>query len=195
VIGPDDDGTYSVHMQQFRESSGSAAKGTAPQTDGQQSIVDALHGMTVAVSTISLDFRIEDLVKSARTARRDNEKLIFDLIGKAPGTGQAADRSVLRRFGEVLARALLCPVAALLAVAAAASSVSPMGRFLALPVAAVVLLLCDVFGGTALGDAAQQGGPALWGTLAAACLIGLGLPLAYILKRGEIIVAPGRSRG
>lgn len=194
VIGPDDAGTYSVQMQGFRELSGAANQDTLPVAEDIDTMADVLRSLTVAVSTITLDFRIEDLVRTVETARRDNETLIYDLVGKTGAADQEPDARALRRFGELLARALLCPVAALLAVAATAWSATRAGRFLALPVATILVLLCDIFGRAALGDAALYGGTVFWGILGAATLIGIGMPLAYILKRGEIIVAPRRGR-
>lgn len=194
AVGPNDQGGYAVQMHGFRESSGTAKQGTDLQADEPESIAEALQSLTVAVNTVTLDFRMEDLVKTAKTVRRDNETLIFDLIGETAGARDVKASSALRRFGELLARALLCPVAALLAVTAAAWASTRAGCFVALPMAAVAVLVCDIFGRAVLGDAALQGLAVFWATLGVSALIGLGAPLACILWHAESIMAPGRSR-
>lgn len=194
VIGPDADGGYSVRMTTFRETSGTAADQDVTLAKEPASIREALQSLSMNVSTVSMAFRLEDLLQAVDTARRDNELLIYDVMGGLTGLAKRHSPKLLRLSGEILGRGLLCLIAAFIAVAAAAWSATRAGRFTALPGAIVLLLAYDIALRALLGDAAQLGAAMFWAIFAAATLIGLGLPIAYILKRAEHIITPRRGR-
>ncbi len=193
ATGPDERGNYAIRMRTFRESSGSAEDTEAPRR-GAGTVRQVLNGVSVTVSSLTMDVQRDDLIRVADRVRRRNELLIFDLAGRAiRSSGDVPDQTA-RRFGEMLARALLCPIAALLAVATAAWSATRTGKYVVLPGAILLVLAFDVFGRTLLGDGAARGGAALWTSALAFGIAGLGLPLAYILWRAELIVTPSMRR-
>ena len=191
--GPDASGNYLVRMRTFRETSGSAKNINSTLTSEPDSVEQVLKGLSVTVSTVTMDIQRDDLIRIADTARRGNEMLIFGLAAEALNPQSGQPNRISRRFGEMLARGLLCPIAALLAVAAAAWAATRAGKYVALPVAIVSVLAFDILGRSLLGDGAAQGGAGLLMATIAFALIGLGAPLAYILWRGEMIVAPSRG--
>lgn len=193
VVGPDAAGGYAIEMRTFRESSGNVGDNDATQPRQPASVLDLLSGMAVTVNTVKMAFRIDDLIKAADTVRREHETLIFQLVVSLASSDLESEAAA-RKFGELLARALLCPIAALLAVAAAAWSARRIGQLIVLPGAAALILAADILGRTALGDAAVLGGSTFWTTVLGFCALGLGAPLAYVLWRAELIITPRRSR-
>lgn len=188
VEGPDDDDGYSVRLKAFRDYAGSIVPdgGADPEQDRLRQTLDFA---TIDVRNLSMDFRVEQVMRAIDTARREGERMVF---AGAADTAQAVRLD--RRTGEILARALLCIVAALVAVAAAAWSATPAGRFAALPVALFAVLTGDIVGRALLGGAAAQGLAAFLAMAAICTGIGIGLPLIYVLRRGELVIAPGRDR-
>ena len=75
-----------------------------------------------------------------------------------------------RRFGEILARALMCLVTAVLAVASAALSATRNGRYLGLPIGMFLVMAGDIVSRTVLGDAAGLGFASIPAFLAQALL-------------------------
>lgn len=171
VEGPDEDDGYRIRLNTTAayESSGIGRDHTEIPSIS-----------TIRVRNTGVDFRMEEVLPITKKAHQDNEKpLRFE-----PG----ADA----RLGEVLARALLVPMAALLAVAAVLVSGTSFLRFLTLPMAAVLLLLFDVLGRTFLRDLS---GSLSLGLLACiGSLVYLGLPLVFALLRGEAIMLPVRGK-
>ncbi len=194
AIGPDADGNYVVRMRTFRESSGtSGGTETASQREPGE-VRQLLGGVSVTVSTVTMDLKTEDLLRAADTTRRRDELLIFGLARRAFDSAGAGPNPNARRFGEMLARALMCPIAAMIAVAAAAWSATRVGRYAALLVAVVLVLGLDIAARALIGDAAFHGGIRFWLGILGFAMFGLGAPLAYVLRRGEAIVTPPRGR-
>jgi len=189
VIKPEADEGLKVRLKGFREYSGSPAKDAATETspDGQTGV--SMGSVNIRASSVVLDIQIEKLLPTYDSLRRRNESLFFGIIGI-----NAALFTPNRKFAEALARALLCPIAALFAVAGAAWSGTQSGRFAALPVTVVASLAYDVIARAMMGDSADTGALALWTTTAVLSAAALFLPVAYILSRGELIVLPGRNR-
>jgi len=195
VIGPDDAGAYGVEMRGFRESTGAPTgkpDAESGATQGTEIVRDLFPGSKISISTLSMGFRLEDLIQKADRARRGSEVLV--LWKAAELLKSDGDVSLSRRLGEILARGILCPIAALLAVAAAAFSASAVGRWLALPLATVGVLAGDIVARALMGDAAASSGIVFWLTLGSVAGVGLGAPLAYVLWRGEVLIAPRRGR-
>ncbi len=212
-----EDGAYVVVLKSFRDYAGrsidpardlddsgasngardEARDGTSSglgETDG--SLRRQLQMMRMTVNNLSLDFELEGLIKAVDLARSDSERvLIGTAVLRQMFAAQPDAAPLNRRFGEMIGRALLCPFAALLAVAAAAFSGKAWGRFLALPGAVILVMSADIAARTVLGDATAGGVAAFWGTSGAMALALLAVPLIYILKRRETMIAPERGRG
>ena len=198
VTGPDDSGGYLLELKRFRDYSGAAA-GRLPdpaETGRRGAIPPSLGLSNVSVQAVELAFNIDDLIAAADRARRGNEKLLTELARQAVGDdiGIGQPDPLPRRFGEILARAVLCVLAAAIAVAAAAWSATRSGRYAALPCAGVGVMLADIALRTMLGDVALHGAVALTLGVAAALLAGLGPLALYLRNRGELIIAPARNR-
>ena len=140
---------------------------------------------------VEMAFRMDQLFPPINTARRLKETPIFTepIELAAPENARAA-----RRIGESIARALAVALAALAAVPAAAWAGTRTGRYLALPVGCIAVLGAEVIARALLGDAASQGYPAIWSTLASFTVIVLVVPLAYTLWRGERMITPAEGR-
>ncbi|MBR9842823.1 MAG: LptF/LptG family permease [Rhodobacteraceae bacterium] len=171
VDGPDEAGGYRIQLN-------TTAAYESPRIDKDSGELPWIS--TIRVRNTGVDFRMEEVLPVAKKAHRDNEKPLKFKPSADP------------RFGEVMARALLVPMAALLAVAAVLASGKSFLRFLTLPVAAVFLLLFDVLGRTLLRDFA---GGIPFGQLAGfAALTYLGPPLIFTLMRGEAVMLPVRGK-
>jgi hypothetical protein len=94
----------------------------------------------------------------------------------------------------MLARALLNPAAALLAIATLALSAGVLGRYLALPFATIAVLLFDMAGRMLMGQAAVSG----FYVLVFSGIIALAFftipSLIYIMRFGEKLIAPVSGR-
>ena len=195
VVVPEADEGYSIRLQGFRDYTGVSRPdgGVETNSEAHEDLQARFSTARLKVKSLAMEFRLEQVIAAADRARRNNERLLFS----APSGGAADDAPALtidRRVGEVIARALLCPIAALLAVAAAAWSATPQGRFLALPVAAIAVLAGDIFARTLLGDAAQAGTQVFLSGAFLVLAVGLGSPLIYIIRRGEVMIASSRGR-
>ncbi len=187
VDGPAGDGSYSVRLNSFRDYVGHA--GDRGADAGNDPLAVQLGTTRMQVSNLKLDFRLEELVRAIDRNRRDHEKVllnIFDLPSEAL-------KSVDPRFGEILGRALICLLAAGVAVAMATWSGSRLGRYLALPAGVFVVMGGDVVIRTYLGEVASKGDSEFWGS-AAICLLALTvIPLIYPSLRKNMLTAPSRG--
>lgn len=192
-----EDGAYVIVLKSFRDYAGRSADQadeTAGDTDG--SLRRQLQMMRMTVNNLSLDFELEGLIKAVDLARSDSERVLIGAAVLRQMFVTQPDAAPLdRRFGEMIGRALLCPFAALMAVAAAAFSGKAWGRFLALPGAVILVMSADIAARTILGDATAGGVAAFWGTSGGMALALFALPMVYILKRRETMIAPERGRG
>lgn len=180
-VAEDGAGGYRLDMDGFREMRGGDAAGF--------SAAPGLALSQLAVETLSIDFRLDDVLEAADQGRQSGERFLF----QAGGPLAFGDTAPTRALGEMLARALLSLVAAAVAVAAAAFAASRAGRFLALPVGLMAVLVADIGSRAILGDAADLGFARFW--LAALALLALGLApaLGYIWLRAEALVTPIRG--
>jgi len=104
------------------------------------------------------------------------------------------DERAARRAGEMAGRALLCPIAALLALTGIALARPGLGRHLALPLAATATLGFDVAVRIGLVQAAQAGGVELLAAgsaLLGVCVLVLMIRFGW---RAERLVAPTFGR-
>ncbi|MCG6902393.1 MAG: LptF/LptG family permease [Rhodobacter sp.] len=192
VEGPDQKGAYSILMKSFRDYAGRRQD----DANRDQGLRGQIQSTRMTVRSLALDFRLDSVISAVDDTRRRNERMLVswtDIANAARGTSKAA--LVDRRLAQVLARALLCLFAALVAVAAAAWSGTPSGRFLALPAATVAVLGGDIAARAVLGDAAAAGAAQFWPVLGVVIAVGAAIPLVYVAWRREGMIAPGRSRG
>jgi len=191
VLGPAEDGSYSINLKSFRDYRGRSSK----NQNSANADNDQLMGARVNVSTLSLDFRLEELVSALDRTRKFAERpLVSTAYVAALLTGTDRTPVLNRRSGQILARAGLCIFAALAAVAAAAWSGTWQGRFTALPAAVVLVLGADVALRAILGDAAERGAQEFLRTYAGVMATAIILPLVYISTWREAILAPSHRR-
>lgn len=193
VVGPASDGGYSILLKSFRDYAGVSGSEGAAEPRDDDPLRTQLQRTRMTVKSLALDFRIESVVSAIDETRRAHEQVLVSWADVA-GPGTPGNPVIDRRLGEVLARGLLCLFAALAAVAAAAWAGTRGGRYLALPVSAVSVLGGDIVIRTVLGDAAAAGAQMFWPTFAIAAAASVALPMIYIGKRRETMIAPGRSR-
>lgn len=200
VTGPDDAGAYRVELHEYREYRG--GPGSAPVSADAPRRANASSPLDFAridVETLNMEFQLDDVITAADDARRFSERFLFESDGPLRGRaierdGAAAIPAPTRRFGEMLARGLMCPIAAAFAIAAAALAGTRRGRYVALPGGLVAVLAGDIFSRTVLGDAAALGYPAFWPAALATAALGLAPALGYVWLRAELIVAPPRNQ-
>ena len=195
VVGPQVDGTYAIRLESYRDYTGrSSAQGKARE-ENLSHLQSTLQDAEVNVSTLALRFRLEEMFDPADRTPRHNEQTLIR-TGSHVAAGIVVDQLPLvdKRLGEILARAILCLFAAMLAVAAAAFATTKLGRFTALPGGAILVLGIDVFSRTFLAQAGIVGGVEFWISAAALFVGALLLPWTYIAFRRETMIAPGRGR-
>lgn len=133
-------------------------------------------------STKSADFAfsMSDALPVTDSKRSAAEKLL-SLTGSESG-----------QITRLLSRALMVPMAGLLALAALVAGGGGPLRFVALPLAALVMMMSDVASGALLSGLASSL-PTMFICAAAACLYLLP-PLAYLIWRGEVLMKPDVRR-
>ncbi len=171
VIGPDPDDGYVIQLN-------TTAVYTSPGFGAANEEPPSIS--TVRVMNTGVNFRMEEVLPVAKKAHSENESPVSLRPGDDP------------RFGDVLARGLLVPMAALLAVAAVLASGRSFLRFLTLPVAAILLLLFDVIGRTVVRDLFDI--LPFWQLCCAALLAYLGPAITYALIKGEAVMRPVRGK-
>ncbi|MAQ83580.1 MAG: hypothetical protein CMH12_10140 [Maritimibacter sp.] len=196
IAGPDEARDYVVRLQEFREIRGRS--GTAPTT-GATAGVPGLDFARINVRSMEMAFSADDVIETVDESPRATERALFQTDGPLWGEPiPQSDGSLMtrptRRFGEMLARAILCPVAAAMAVAAAAFSGTRRGRWLALPGGLLLVLAGDVGSRAILGDAVVLGYVRFWPAAIAIVAMGLAPALGYAWLRAEQIVVPARGR-
>ncbi|WP_425050419.1 LptF/LptG family permease [Psychromarinibacter sp. S121] len=196
VVGPDENRNYVVRLQEFREFRG--RNGEAP-TEAPTAGVAGLDFARITVRTMELAFSTDEVLEKADESPRVTERYLFENDGPLWGEpitrddGRRLTRPT-RQFGEMLARAILCPVAAAVAVAAAAFSGTRRGRWLALPGGLLLVLAGDVASRAILGDAVVLGYIRFWPAALAIVAMGLAPALGYVWLRAERIVMPAGGR-
>jgi len=189
IIGPDETDAYALQMEGFSEFRGQSTAAAEAPVDNSLSAV--LSRNQFQFQNVEMAFRMDQLLPPIDKARRLKETPIFTepIALDAP-----ENQRVARRLGEAIARALAVALAALAAVPTAAWAGTRTGRYLALPLGCIAVLGTEVVARTILGDAARQGMPAIWTTMASFTAIALVLPLAYTLWRGERMITPATGR-
>ncbi|MBA5778738.1 LptF/LptG family permease [Stappia sp. F7233] len=203
--GPDEDGRYSVALGQvraydFREQ---AISGDALLSEGKGPNLRTLPGTLaptvpalplMRINEVSLPVRLDNILQMIPRRLVSAEWTFSDVIGAGEALLEAAPEAVRRRAGEILARALLCLFAPLLAVAAVILSRGGASRFFALPGACAVLLTIDTASRAMLGQIAE-GGLGLLFAAAGALSLGLcALLLLFAFARNERLVIPAGQR-
>jgi hypothetical protein len=192
VAGPDPQGSFVITFDSVLDYVFPVAFGS-PAQDGQAAPSPERPGLTaIEAQSVTLPVNLNQIIDEADRLRQRGEFTFTEALGAVAAA--AADPQVQRRGGEILGRAILCPIAALFALAALAHARRGWRRYTVLPLAAVAVLAFDTASRAMLGGAAQSGAATL--VLAAAGLLLAGaLPaLALIVATGEKIIRPTEGR-
>lgn len=142
------------------------------------------------VNSMSMTFELDDLLRKVDRARRKDEVFLValaEMFATSDGGGKTVERAI---FGEKLARALLCPVAAALALFGAAFSQYKYGRLTALPLALIGVLGADILSREILSTAAIAGIlPLILAALGVAFMT-LTPPAIFLFFNGEKVIFP-----
>ena len=157
------------------ESNLAAYEGVYPTPDDSLNFVS-----TFNVDQADFAFRMSDVTKPPAKGRSKAERLLNISPDETP------------RLARMATRALMVPMAALLALAAIIAGGAGLGRFVAMPVAALILMTGDVLARSVVAGAVETVSPPLL-FLLAMCIY-LGPPLAYLLHRGEALMIPAGRR-
>ena len=173
INGPNDEGIHDVGLSSFRAYEGDPKLKTEPERPIN----------VISAGNAKFDFRLDKIVPQPDRTQREDETPVrlFKL----------SDDNARKRAGEITARGLLVPMAALLALATALAGGGGIGRYFALPCAIILLMVYDVLGRAVVGEAAQS--LPLPGLAVAAALAYILPPLAYVLWRGETVMTPVRG--
>lgn len=189
VTGPGEDGTYQVHLRNFRDYTGSVHPNNLALIEGEDKMAGAETPQfsSLLVKETAIEFNLQTLL-----GEKDEDRQIDELfLGRLAKTLATTDSgTALKTLADKIARALLCPFATLTALLATALSTRRWGRQTALPLAAVALLSLDVASQTFLRWAATGGAVTLAnGSLALLVVILLPV-LGLIGFFGERVVLP-----
>jgi lipopolysaccharide export LptBFGC system permease protein LptF len=131
-------------------------------------------------------FDMDDIAPNPERLMRSDERPLI----QASTMNSDADPDTRTRIAKAVARALLVPAAALFALVAILAAGGGYGRYLALPIAALMIVTLDVIGRTLMGNAAALPSVLLYG---GGALVYLAPPLAYLLWQGEQLMIPVRG--
>ena len=187
VEGPEDDESYSVRLNSFRDYVG---QGVDQNGLGNEQLGLQLNTARMQVRNLTLDFRLEELVRAIDRNRNPNEQILFTFRDLSKGL----EGKTNRRFGEIIGRAIVCLLAGGVAVAAVAFSAGRIGRFLALPIAVVAVMGGDIAARTWLGDAANNLASAFWPAVLLCIALAVSVPMIYPLLHRERLITPLRGR-
>lgn len=193
VLGRDIDAGVRVELRGYRTYSGGPSTIAAPADRSEPSAVGLTVGPAVIqVSNLVVNIQEDEVLPARNRDRRPHETLFLGMFEGSAGLAALASPSP--RLGEAVARALLCPFAALVAVAGAAFAGTGPGRFTALPLTTGLVLGFDILSRALLRDAGAGPPAAFWGTALALAAVAVLAPLAYVLARRERMVIPARGR-
>lgn len=166
VTDPKVSDTHRIQLQQLNVLDGPYP---APDTPSQQL-------NSFATKSADFAFSMSDALPHSDITRSPAEKLLnlYD--------------SESSQITRLLSRALMVPMAGLLALAALVAGGGGPLRFMALPLAALLMMSSDVASGALLSGLAANLSPVLLGV--AAIVLYLGPPLAYLIWRGEALMKP-----
>ena len=146
---------------------------------------------TLLVKSTVVEFQLDEVLGQMDELRRMDELILRDLT---KSIGSEDTGSALRLLAEKLARALLCPFAALAALLAATAASGRKGRMTALPLAAIGLLGLDVVGRSALIKASASGVLMLAGGSVLLLLLTVLPVVALLYLLGERVILPFQDK-
>lgn len=207
TVGPDANGTFVVTFANvldyaFANITFGQTEGADTKSDRSQDIplngANAPRFSAIGADTVSLPISLDKVIDAADRLRQDREINLTELAGAvAAGAGGAsvdALESVQRRAGELLGRAILCPIACLFGLVAMIAARGGISRYAALPAAGVGVLAFDTLSRPILSASAQQGAVALFAT-GIALLVACAVPLLIAVAiHGERIIRPADGR-
>ncbi|SHJ49776.1 Lipopolysaccharide export LptBFGC system, permease protein LptF [Shimia gijangensis] len=167
VVGPDLNGSHNIRLESLRAYDGSFG------ADPPRAV------SAFGVNSGEMAFRLSDVVHDPDYSIQEDERL----LNFSP--------EEMKHAASVGARALLVPMAALLALVAVLAGGAGFARFLTLPLASIILLFCDVAGRSLIAEASLSLSP--WVLSVLAVFAYLGPPLGYVLWRGEAIMKPVKA--
>ncbi|SFL02103.1 LptF/LptG family permease [Shimia haliotis] len=132
-----------------------------------------------AVNAAEFAFNMSDVAPDVDRTRGDAEKL---LLVRQDGS---------KRIADIATRALMVPLAGLLALAALVAGRKGLARVVSLPLAAVVMMAVDVTSSATVNGWVGALSPMLTTTLALSLY--LGPPLIFLSWRAEDLMTPDRS--
>lgn len=193
ISGASPDDGFRVTLEGYRTYSGrpgSAEAAPIATVSGGGGVTFGLGN--IKVSNLTVDIRSEEVLPVRNRARLGPEVMFLGLLNDGPDAARLSQPT--ERLASAFARAVLCPFAAMIAIAGAAWSGTRIGRYPSLPVTVLTVLAFDILSRALLGAVAPMGGTAFWVTAGAMTSWALLLPLVYILTRREELLIPRRSR-
>ncbi len=203
--GPDENGKYSLGLGRvvaydFKDDASTGSEGILSEGRGPnlrhlpETLLPEIPALPlVRVKQVSLPVRLDNILQMIPRALVAAEWTFSDVIGLGERP-DAPEERVRRRAGEMIARALLCLFAPLIALAGLIAARSGAGRFFALPGACAALLTLDTLSRAALGQIAEGGLFTLAGVSTAMTLLLGTVLLGFAFLRSERFVIPVGQR-
>ncbi|WP_422049284.1 LptF/LptG family permease [Shimia sp.] len=166
VTDPEVSDTHKIQLQQLN-----VLEGPYPSADLTPRPLNSF-----ATKSADFAFSMSDALPETDTERSAAERLL------------SLSDSETSQITRLLSRALMVPMAGLLALAALVAGGGGPLRFAALPMAALIMMSSDVASGAILSGLASSLPTFL--ICAAAALLYLGPPLAFLIWRGEALMKP-----
>ncbi|PSL18738.1 LptF/LptG family permease [Shimia abyssi] len=132
------------------------------------------------VAAADFTFRMADITQPPVRERTKAERILNISPDETP------------RIAKLATRALMVPMAAMLALAALVAGGAGVGRYIALPVATLLLMTGDILARLVITGVAESWPPVL--VIVAAFALYLGPPLAYLRLKGEALMIPSGRR-
>lgn len=204
LSGPEPSGRYVINFKTVIDyqsrNLGFADAERQKQSRVTSSTTDQAEDLTPRFSAVRADgvtipVNLDSLMRKAEAARGASELTLTEtMTAVAAGTDAATADGARKRAGQLLGRALLCPIACLFALAALVLARGGITRYIALPGAVVATLGVDVASRTLLSEAAQAGTADLV-VAAVALLLACAAPLGLLIfARGQRLIAPAYKR-
>lgn len=201
VAGPDQHGSFLLTFDSVLDYVFPASFGQPPsdkdartaQTPPGQPSSDQPGLTAIRAESVTLPVNLNQIIDEVDRLRQRGEFNLSEALG-AVLTPAVSGPEVQRRAGEILGRAILCPIAALFALAALAHAGRGWRRYAALPLATVGVLAFDTASRAMLGIAAQSGAMSLLFAALGLLLAGALPALALIVATGEKIIRPTEGR-
>lgn len=196
--GPDAAGNYTIvfnGVQVFQSTDvlqalgAGTASGTADRPDGAPKLtIGHASSVSVPVSSGTL-IGVRDQTLGLK------ELTIAGMILQAEQEGGESGKEAAERLGEIVGRALLCPLAALFALAGVSVARPGLTGYLALPGAAAAVMAADAGLQAVLRPAAESGFPTLaaWALVLLAGTVAAAGALLRFRSSGIVVPAFGRA--